>query len=137
MDEKQSKIDFERELKNILKTNRRYFWDKGPLNHRRDKYIIIERILEFGTEVEVDVIQNYYGIEAVKSVVIESRGLSRPEASQSGTGTALFSPRSKILRLRTEMPCSCTALTGEKSGLDFLHRKNLTALNYLPSFQKN
>ena len=77
MDEKQSKIDFERELENILKTKRRYFWDKGPLNHRRDKYVIIERILEFGTEVEVDVIQNYYGIEAVKSVVIESRGLSR------------------------------------------------------------
>ena len=76
MNEKQSKIDFERGLENILKTKRRYFWDKGPLNHRRDKYVIIERILEFGTEVEVDVIQNYYGIEAVKSVVIESRGLS-------------------------------------------------------------
>ena len=76
MGKKQSKIDFGRELENILKTKRRYFWDKGPLNYRRDKYIIIERILEFGTEVEVGVIQNYYGIEAVKSVVIESRGLS-------------------------------------------------------------
>ncbi len=76
MGKKQSKIDFEREIANILKTKRRYFWDKGPLNYRRDKYIIIERVLEFGTEVEVDVIQNYYGIEAVKSVVKESRGLS-------------------------------------------------------------
>ena len=76
MGEKHPKIDLERELEDILQTKRRYFWDKGPLNHRRDKYVIIERILEFGTEVEVDVIQNYYGIEAVKSVVIESRGLS-------------------------------------------------------------
>jgi len=74
--EKHPKVDLERELEDILKTKRRYFWDKGPLDHRRDKYIIIERVLEFGTEVEVDVIQNYYGIEAVKSVVIESRGLS-------------------------------------------------------------
>lgn len=76
MGEKHPKIDLERELEDILQTKRRYFWDKGPLDHRRDKYIIIERVLEFGTEVEVDVIQNYYGIEAVKSVVIESRGLS-------------------------------------------------------------
>ena len=76
MCEKHPGIDIERELENIIKTTRRYFWDKGPLNYRRDKYIIIERVLEFGTEVEVDVIQNYYGIEAVKSVVIESRGLS-------------------------------------------------------------
>ena len=31
--------------------------------------------------------------------------------------SALFSPRSRTLRLRTEMPCSCTALAREKSGL--------------------
>ncbi len=37
-------------------------------------------------------------------------GLSPVFHSHSGTGTALFSPRSKILRLRAEMPCSCTAL---------------------------
>ena len=76
MDKKHPMIDLEREIENILKTNRRYFWDKGPLNHRRDKYIIIERILEFGTEDEVSIIQNYYGIEAIKTVVIESRELS-------------------------------------------------------------
>ncbi|MFH1993506.1 MAG: hypothetical protein ABIK98_14060 [Pseudomonadota bacterium] len=73
---KEPEIDLAREIENILKTNRRYFWDKGPLNHKRDKYIIIERILEFGTECEVDIIQNYYGIEAIKAVVIESRELS-------------------------------------------------------------
>ena len=71
MGEKQSKIDLERELENILKTKRRYFWDKGPLDHRRDKYIIIERVLEFGTEVEVDVIQNYFGSKATEKDYIE------------------------------------------------------------------
>ena len=76
MGERHPGIDLEREMENILKTNRRYFWDKGPLNYKRDKYIIIERVLEFGTEDEVDVIQNYYGVEAVKAVVRESRELS-------------------------------------------------------------
>ena len=76
MGEKHPGIDLEIEMANIAKANRRYFWDKGPLNHKRDKYIIIERLLEFGTEDEVDVIQNYYGVEAVKAVVKESRGLS-------------------------------------------------------------
>ncbi len=34
------------------------------------------------------------------------------------SASALFSPRSKTLRLRAEMPCSCTALAREKSGLN-------------------
>lgn len=63
------------DIKNLLKNNRRYFWDKGPLNPKRDAYIIIERILEFGTEDEFDVIKDYYGMEAIKSVVKESREL--------------------------------------------------------------
>lgn len=42
---------------------------------------------------------------------------SSPKASLSGTGTALFSPRSKELRLRTEMPCSCAAQSREETGL--------------------
>ena len=69
-------VNFEKDIKNILKNKRRYFWDKGPLNPKRDEYIIIERMLEFGTEDEIDVIQNYYGIKAIKAVVKESRELS-------------------------------------------------------------
>lgn len=76
MGEQRPKTDLERELVDIIESKRRYFWDKGPLDYKRDRYIVIERILEFGTEVEVDVIQDYYGIEAVKSVVMDSRALS-------------------------------------------------------------
>ncbi|MBU2520860.1 MAG: hypothetical protein KKD50_01385 [Proteobacteria bacterium] len=28
------------EIERIIRENRRYFWDKGPLNPERDKYII-------------------------------------------------------------------------------------------------
>ena len=66
----------ERQIEKIIRDNRRYFWDKGPLNPMRDKYIIIERILEFGTEEEVEIILTYYGTESVKKVVRESRELS-------------------------------------------------------------
>lgn len=76
MGEKHPKIDLEREMANILKTNRRYFWDKGPLSPRQDKYIIIERLLEFGTEEEVETVIAYYGPESVKQVVKESRELT-------------------------------------------------------------
>jgi hypothetical protein len=41
---------------------------------------------------------------------------SSPKASLSNTGTVLFSPRSKLLRLRTEMPCSCAAQSREEVG---------------------
>lgn len=76
MEVKPASIDPERQIKRIIRDNRRYFWDKGPLNPMRDKYIIIERILEFGTEEEVEIILTYYGTESVKKVVRESRGLS-------------------------------------------------------------
>ena len=76
MMEKEAGIDLAREIEDILRTKKRYFWDKGPLNINRDKLIIIERILEFGTESEVDMIRGYYGLEAVKQVVKESRELS-------------------------------------------------------------
>jgi hypothetical protein len=76
MGDRHPKTDLERGIEDILETRRRYFWDKGPLDHKRDNYIIIERILEFGTEDEVGVIQDYYGIEAIKAVVKESRALS-------------------------------------------------------------
>ena len=39
---------------------------------------------------------------------------SSPKASLSDTGTVLFSPRSKELRLRTEVPCSWAAQPREK-----------------------
>jgi hypothetical protein len=45
---------------------------------------------------------------------------SSPEASLSKTGTALFSPRSKVLRLWTEMPCSCVAQAREETALKSL-----------------
>ena len=64
------------EIERIIRDNRRYFWDKGPLSPKQNKYIIIERVLEFGTEDEVQIILNYYGAESVKEVVRESRELS-------------------------------------------------------------
>jgi predicted secreted hydrolase len=47
---------------------------------------------------------------------------SSPKASLNNTGTALFSPRSKALRLRTEMPCSCAVQSCETRGLGPLFR---------------
>ena len=76
MEVKHASIDPERQIERIIRDNRRYFWDKGSLEPMRDKYIIIERILEFGTEDEVEIILTYYGTESVKKVVRESRGLS-------------------------------------------------------------
>ncbi|MBU4257863.1 MAG: hypothetical protein KKI12_01965 [Proteobacteria bacterium] len=63
-------------MERIIRDKRRYFWDKGPLSPERDKYIIIERVLEFGTEDDVQIILNYYGTESVKEVVRKSRELS-------------------------------------------------------------
>ncbi|MDM8556787.1 hypothetical protein QUF75_18835 [Desulfococcaceae bacterium HSG7] len=61
----------------LIITNRRvYFWDKGLMNPKQDRYIIIERILEFGTEDEIKIISDYYGRESVEEVVIQSRSLS-------------------------------------------------------------
>ncbi|MBW1796252.1 MAG: hypothetical protein JRJ38_17835 [Deltaproteobacteria bacterium] len=76
MQGKSVSIDLEKQLEKIIKGTRRYFWDKGPLSPQRDKYVIIERVLEFGSEDEVDIILNYYGTESIKEVVRESRELS-------------------------------------------------------------
>ena len=76
MDEKPTSIDRKREIEGIIRDNQRYFWDKGPLDPTQDKYIIIERVLEFGTEEEVEIVLTYYGPESVKEVVRESRELS-------------------------------------------------------------
>jgi hypothetical protein len=43
-----------------LLTKRRYFWDKGPLDVERDQYVIIERVLEYGTEDKVNTILAYF-----------------------------------------------------------------------------
>jgi len=69
-------MDAKLALEQIIKNKRTYFWDKGPLDPYRDKYIIIERILEFGTEDEIKIISDYYGRESVEEVVIQSRSLS-------------------------------------------------------------
>ena len=63
-------------VEKIIERKRRYFWDKGPLNPERDKFVIISRVLELGAEAEVKIIIDYYGIESVKKVVRESRELS-------------------------------------------------------------
>lgn len=76
MEGKHPSPDLERQVEKIVGDNRRYFWDKGPLSTRRDKYVIIERVLEFGTEEEVEIVLAYYGPECVKEVVRESRELS-------------------------------------------------------------
>jgi hypothetical protein len=68
--------DPERRISEMIDDHRRYFWDKEALDLARDKFIIIERILELGTEDEVDAILAYYGRESVAQVVRKSRELS-------------------------------------------------------------
>jgi hypothetical protein len=46
------------------------------LDPEKDKFIIIERILEFGTESEARAVVSYYGEEFVREVVRNSRNLS-------------------------------------------------------------
>ena len=43
---------------------------------KKDQYVIIERILEFGTEFQVEIVLDYYGAEAIRKVVGDSRSLS-------------------------------------------------------------
>ena len=69
-------MDAKLPLEQIITNKRSYFWDKGPMNPKQDSYIIIERILEFGTEDEIKIISDYYGRESVKEVVMQSRSLS-------------------------------------------------------------
>lgn len=76
MEEKYPSLDLEPRIENIVGNNRRHFWDKAPLSLRRDKYIIIERVLEFGTEEEVGIVLDFYGPESIKEVVRQSRALS-------------------------------------------------------------
>ncbi len=41
-------MDLDKQIESVIKDRRRYFWDKGPLTPQQDKYVIIERVLEFG-----------------------------------------------------------------------------------------
>ena len=52
------------------------FWDKAPLDPEKDKFVIVERILEFCTEADALSVVAAYGDEFVKDVIRNSRNLS-------------------------------------------------------------
>jgi hypothetical protein len=60
----------------IISSRKELFWDKSPLDPEKDKFAIVERILELGTESESQAVVSYYGIEFVREVVCNSRNLS-------------------------------------------------------------
>jgi hypothetical protein len=64
------------EIEQILNSKKMLYWDKSILNPEKDKFIILERILELGTERDVQVAISSYGQEFAKHVVMESRNLS-------------------------------------------------------------
>ncbi len=37
-------------VQRMIASRKGLFWDKGPLDLEKDKFVIVERILEFGTE---------------------------------------------------------------------------------------
>lgn len=64
------------EIIKILEARKDLFWDKGLLDPDRDRYVIVERMLEFGTEENADAIIRFYGDEFIRKVVRESANLS-------------------------------------------------------------
>ena len=52
------------------------FWDKSPLDVEKDRFVIVERTLEFGTEREFREALACYGKEFVSEVLRDSRNLS-------------------------------------------------------------
>ena len=60
----------------MIASRRGLFWDKAPLDPEKDRFVIVERILEFGTERECQALVSYYGAETVRKVVRDSRNLS-------------------------------------------------------------
>lgn len=64
------------DIDQIINQNKRLFWDKSGINSKSDKYVIAERILEWGTESEVRTVLSCYGKDFVRRVVTESRNLS-------------------------------------------------------------
>jgi hypothetical protein len=64
------------EIEQIINQDQRLFWDKAAINSEDDRYVIAERILEWGTEEEVRTVLSCYGKDFVRRVVAESRNLS-------------------------------------------------------------
>ena len=64
------------EIEQIINQDQRLFWDKAAINSEDDRYVIAERILEWGTEGEVRTVLSCYGKDFVRRVVVESRNLS-------------------------------------------------------------
>jgi hypothetical protein len=60
----------------VLEARKDLFWDKGPLDPDHDRYVIVERILEFGTEENADTVIRFYGKEFIKKIIRESANLS-------------------------------------------------------------
>jgi hypothetical protein len=63
-------------IRRIIASRKELYWDKSLLDPEKDKFIIIERILEFGTEKESQAVISYYGTEIIGDVVRNSRSLS-------------------------------------------------------------
>jgi hypothetical protein len=68
-------------VQRIITSRKGLFWDKCPLDPEEDKFVIVERILEFGTERESQAVVSYYGVEFVREVVRNSRNLSPKTAN--------------------------------------------------------
>ncbi len=60
----------------MIISRKELFWDKSPLDLEKDRFVIVERILEFGTERESREVVACYGEEFVWEVVRNSRNLS-------------------------------------------------------------
>ena len=60
----------------IINSRKELFWDKGQLDSEKDKFVVVERILEFGTEKEFQAVVAFYGEEFIREVVSKSRNLS-------------------------------------------------------------
>mgnify|MGYP001570880439 FL=1 len=60
-----------------MKFRRELFWDVNPnkINAKKNAKYIIERILDFGNDKEVQWLWNFYEKELLKKVVEKSRSL--------------------------------------------------------------
>ncbi|MBW6485793.1 MAG: hypothetical protein K0B01_06545 [Syntrophobacterales bacterium] len=63
-------------LQEVLAFRKELFWDKAALDPEKDRFVIVERILEFGTEREAREVVSRFGEEFVREVVCTSRNLS-------------------------------------------------------------
>jgi len=63
-------------VQTIIRKRKQLFWDKGPMDPEEDKFVIVERILEFGTESEFHAIIRRYGEGFIREVIRKSPNLS-------------------------------------------------------------